>query len=107
MSTSNIVPNQSTPSNYVEQASQNPPSNLGNIVKAPADQGPVNGPSRLNNVLLRIASPTPPPATPQVQPASTTHSQPANNTPPARPAWETTLGKVASVGSTGLAGIPD
>ena len=32
---------------------------------------------------------------------------PVNNTPPARPAWQTALGKVASVVSTGLSGIPD
>jgi len=98
MSTSSVTPDQSslasaanTPSNYVEQSSQNP-------APQPAAQPsvPATGP-RLQSALAAIVSAGP-------NPVPTT--QPASNTPPARPAWQTALGKVASTVDTGLAGIP-
>src|ERR1700722_892671 len=94
MSTTPVTPDQSTPSNYVEQSSQNPAPQQA-APAAPAD--PANGPSRLNTVLARIVGiPTATPPAPQ--PTATT---------PSRPGWESALGKVASVVSTGLSGIPD
>jgi hypothetical protein len=113
MSTNSVTPDQSTlggifsqptPPNYVSQSSQNPPAEV-------ADPGPVNGPSRLNNVLARIVG----------QPHVVNASQPSAGsdgvaTSPndaddmssgQRPGWKSALGKVAQVVSTGLAGVPD
>jgi|ERR1700733_405602 len=91
MSSPSVTPD---PSNFVEQASQNPAPQQAAPQAAPAPAG--NG-SRLTSVLGAIVqasqpTPSPAPATP--------------NTQPAQPAWKTTLGKVASAVSTGLAGIP-
>ncbi len=78
MSTSSVTPDQSAP----QQA-------------APAV--PAVGP-RLASTLGAIVT---------ASTASPAPVAPVNNTPPARPAWQTALGKVASVVSTGLSGIPD
>lgn len=97
MSTSNITPTFSpdsvTPNFPQDQApsvnvSQTPPAAQPVAAAPDVSSLPPNGP-RLTSALARIVgtvTPTP---------------------PPARPAWQTTLGKVASVVSTGLAGIPD
>jgi hypothetical protein len=105
MSTSSVTPDpsslasavpSSTPSNYVEQSSQNPAPPQPAPV-APQPQVPAAGP-RLASVLSAIVGASTP-----AQPA-----QPAQpNTPsPTQPAWKSTLGKVAGVVSTGLAGVP-
>jgi hypothetical protein len=99
-SSQNPAPQQAAPANYVEQSSQNPAPSQPTIPAAPdVSSLPPNGP-RLTSALARIVGvvqPTPPPAAP---------ATPATNTPSARPAWQTNLGKVASVVSTGLSGIP-
>src|SRR6266446_4508794 len=89
-SLASAVPN-TTPSNYVEQSSQNAAPQQTAPSAPDVSSLPPNGP-RLTSALSRIVGtvqPTPPPA------------------PPARPGWQTALGKVASTVSTGLAGIPD
>jgi hypothetical protein len=114
MSTNNIVPNADTmqdPSYGVASA----PSSSVNVSQTPAPvpdaPGPVNGPSRLNSVLARIVGiPTPTPVNASQPSASSggvasTNDDASSSGQPS--GWKSALGKVASVVSTGLSGIPE
>jgi hypothetical protein len=103
MSTNSIVPTPEQAQDPSYGVASSAPSQPAVAAAPDVSSLPPNGP-RLTSALARIVGtvqPTPPPT----QPASNT-TAPANNTPPARPAWQTNLGKVASVVSTGLSGIP-
>jgi hypothetical protein len=118
MSSQPIVPDASTmenpsygvgaPSSSTNVSQTPPASNLGNVVSAqPEPLPPVNGPSRLNNVLARIAG-TPPPATPSASSggvASGPNDGASDNTSSGG-GWRSALGKAVSAVSTGLAGVP-
>jgi hypothetical protein len=90
-------PNQSTPSDYVSQSSANPPAQV-------ADPGIASDSRRLNDVLLRIASPRNA-SQPTVESGGTaTSADDANNTSSGQPGgWRSALGKVVSAG---LSSIP-
>lgn len=71
---------------------------------------PVNGPSRLNSVLARVVGlPTPTNgATPSASSGgvASTNNDDQNTSSGQRSGWKSALGKVASVVSTGLSGVP-
>jgi hypothetical protein len=115
MSTSSITPEQSSlasavptsaPNNYVEQSSQNPAPEQG----ATPPPAPAVGP-RLASALSAIVGttqPQTPPATPSPSSGGVA-SGPDDadfNTASGSGGWKGALGKVASVISTGLSGIP-
>ena len=94
MSTPSVTPQPDVSSLPV--STQQAPSMPSPQVVPPAPTVPAVGP-RLASTLSAIVSASTPTPAPAAQP----------NTPAARPAWQTNLGKVASVVSTGLAGVPD
>jgi hypothetical protein len=116
MSTSSVTPDASsltssvtgpTPSNYVDQSSQNPPSALAAAVSQPPQDGIMR--SRLNTVLNAVSNASNSQIAPSDQPPpAQSQSAMGPNAPSGsqRPAWKSTLGKVAGVVSTGLSGIP-
>ena len=106
MPTDNIVPtpDQMQDPSYGVAA---PSSTLGNVVSQPAAEPlpPVNGPSRLNNVLARIAG-TPPPATPSASSGGVASGVDDADNSSSGGGWKSALGKGLQVLSTGLSGVP-
>lgn len=112
MSTAPIVP---TPEQVSDPSYSTGSSPSVNVSQTPAPvpdapNFPVNGPSRLNSVLARIVGiPTPVNASKPSASSGGVATSPDDDQAASgqRPGWQSALGKVASVVSTGLAGIPD